>query len=87
MATTTVNQTVLSGANFIGSIGVDTHVGYSWGSYNNLALMVSDLKYLGVSLLRDGFDGPTINPNAAGVLNGLASAGYKFDFEIGRAHV
>ncbi|MCG2631525.1 RHS repeat protein [Bradyrhizobium sp. WYCCWR 13023] len=80
--TTTIsstNQTVLSASAFTSSIGVNTHVSYAWGGYNNLALVEADLKYLGVTSLRDGL---TNIPAAQPVLDGLASAGYKFDFGV-----
>ena len=47
------DQTILSASGFIDSIGVNTHAGFGWTGYNNLALMVDDLKYLGVTHLRD----------------------------------
>ncbi|KIF66130.1 hypothetical protein HY68_37375 [Streptomyces sp. AcH 505] len=79
MSTTTVDQPILSAQSFISSIGVNTHVGYAWGAYNNLALVEDDLKYLGVTSIRDGL---TTIPGAQPVLAGLAAAGYKFDFVI-----
>jgi hypothetical protein len=77
--TAPVDQTVLSASSFVSSIGVNTHVGYSWGAYNNLALVEDDLKYLGVTKLRAGLaDSPSAQP----VLDGLASAGYSFDLVV-----
>ncbi|GGI29498.1 beta strand repeat-containing protein [Bradyrhizobium guangdongense] len=76
---TSTNQTVLSASAFTSSIGVNTHVSYAWGGYNNLALVEADLKYLGVTSLRDGL---TNIPAAQPVLDGLASAGYKFDLGV-----
>jgi hypothetical protein len=77
--TTSADQTILSASSFVGSIGVNTHVGYSWGSYNNLALMQDSLTYLGVAKLRDGL---TNIPSAQPVLDGLAADGYKFDLVV-----
>ncbi|WP_315833636.1 RHS repeat protein [Bradyrhizobium prioriisuperbiae] len=79
MSTTTVDQPVLSAHSFIGSIGVNAHVGYSWGSYDNLALVMDDLKYLGVTTIRDAL---ATSPGAQPALAGLAAAGYKFDFLV-----
>lgn len=76
---TSSDQTVLSASAFTSSIGVNTHVSYAWGSYNNLALVEADLKYLGVTTLRDGL---TNIPAAQPVLDGLANAGYKFDLGV-----
>ena len=77
--TASADQTILSASSFISSIGVNTHVGYAWGAYNNLALVMDDLKYLGVTTLRDGL---TNIPSAQPVLDGLAAAGYKFDLVV-----
>ncbi|MBR1234844.1 RHS repeat protein [Bradyrhizobium sp. AUGA SZCCT0182] len=77
--TTSADQTILSASSFVGSIGVNTHVGYSWGSYDNLALLQDSLEYLGVTKLRDGL---TNIPEAQPVLNGLAADGYKFDLVV-----
>lgn len=79
MSTTTVDQPILSAQSFIGSIGVNAHVGYSWGSYDNLALVMDDLKYLGVTTIRDAL---ATSPGAEPALAGLAAAGYKFDFLV-----
>ena len=76
---TSTDQTVLSASAFTSSIGVNTHVSYAWGSYNNLALIEADLKYLGVTSLRDGL---TNIPAAQPVLDGLANDGYKFDLGV-----
>nr|WP_027516295.1 RHS repeat protein [Bradyrhizobium sp. WSM1417] len=76
------DQTVLSASGFINSIGVNTHAGFGWTDYNNLALMVDDLKYLGVTHLRDAM---ATNPAAQPVVEGLAAAGYKFDFIVSSA--
>src|SRR4051812_31440856 len=79
MTTSAVDQTILSANSFVGSIGVNTHAGYAWGGYNNLALMEENLKYLGVTKLRDSI---ATSPGAQPVVDGLASAGYKFDFIV-----
>lgn len=76
------NQTVLSASGFVNSIGVNTHAGFGWTDYNDLAMMVDDLKYLGVTHLRDAM---ATNPAAQPVVDGLAAAGYKFDFIVSSA--
>ncbi|QOZ11531.1 RHS repeat protein [Bradyrhizobium sp. CCBAU 51765] len=76
------DQTVLSASGFINSIGVNTHAGFGWTGYNNLALMVDDLEYLGVTHLRDAMG---TSPAAQPVVEGLAAAGYKFDFLVSSA--
>jgi putative heme iron utilization protein len=79
MTTASPDQTILSASTFISSIGVNTHTGYSWGGYNNLALVEDDLKYLGVTKLRDGL---ASSPSAQPILDGLAKDGYTFDFVV-----
>ncbi|WP_061028736.1 hypothetical protein [Bradyrhizobium sp. CCH5-F6] len=76
------DQAILSASGFINSIGVNTHAGFGWTGYNNLALMVEDLKYLGVTHLRDAMG---TSPAAQPVVEGLAAAGYKFDFLVSSA--
>lgn len=76
------DQTVLSASGFINSIGVNTHAGFGWTDYNNLAMMVDDLEYLGVTRLRDAMG---TSPAAQPVIAGLAAAGYKFDFLVSSA--
>ena len=68
MATTTPDQTILSANAFVGSIGVNTHVGFSWGGYDNLSMMIDDLEYLGITRLRDAM---AASPEARPVLDGL----------------
>jgi antitoxin component YwqK of YwqJK toxin-antitoxin module len=79
MTTSPVDQTLHSASSFTGSIGVNTHVAYSWGNYSNLALMEDDLKYLGVTKLRDAL---ATSPGASPVMSGLAADGYKFDLIV-----
>lgn len=76
------DQTVLSASGFVNSIGVNTHAGFGWTDYNNLAMMVDDLTYLGVTHLRDAM---ATSPAAQPVVDGLAAAGYKFDFIVSSA--
>src|SRR4051794_39686855 len=73
---------ILSASGFINSIGVNTHAGFGWTAYNNLAMMVDDLKYLGAAHLRDAM---AASPAAQPVVEGLAAAGYKFDFLVSSA--
>ncbi|WP_375310675.1 RHS repeat protein [Bradyrhizobium sp. A5] len=79
MTTSPVDQTLHSASSFTGSIGVNTHVAYSWGGYSNLALVEDDLKYLGVTKLRDAL---ATTPNSQPVMEGLAADGYKFDLIV-----
>ncbi|KYG98124.1 hypothetical protein [Bradyrhizobium sp. DOA1] len=76
------DQTILSASGFTNSIGVNTHAGFGWTGYNNLALMADSLEYLGVTHLRDAMG---TSPAAQPVVEGLAAAGYKFDFLVSSA--
>ena len=76
------DQAILSASGFINSIGVNTHAGFGWTGYNNLAMMIDDLEYLGVTNLRDAMG---TSPAAQPVVEGLAAAGYKFDFLVSSA--
>ncbi|WP_035695565.1 hypothetical protein [Bradyrhizobium liaoningense] len=76
------DQTILSASGFINSIGVNTHAGFGWTGYNNLALMADSLEYIGVTHLRDAMG---TSPAAQPVVEGLAAAGYKFDFLVSSA--
>lgn len=76
------DQNVLSASGFINSIGVNTHAAFGWTDYNNLAMMTDDLKYLGVTHLRDAL---ATSPAAQPVVDGLAAAGYKFDLIVSSA--
>ena len=72
MNQTVTAQPVLSATAFVDSIGVNTHAGYSWGAYNNASLMIDDLRYLGVTTVRDSF---ATDPAAAPVVAAHAAAG------------
>ena len=79
MTTASPDQTILSASTFVSSIGVNVHVGYSWGAYDNLALVEDNLKYLGVTKLRGGL---ATSPEAQPIVEGLAKDGYKFDLVV-----
>ncbi len=65
----------VSDTSFLQSIGVNVHMGYSSTPYANVALVESDLSYLGVNNVRDGFFASWETP-----FQQLAAAGVKFDF-------
>ncbi|MEY9394104.1 hypothetical protein ABIF66_004769 [Bradyrhizobium japonicum] len=79
MTTASPDQTILSASTFVSSIGVNVHVGYSWGAYDNLALVEDNLRYLGVTKLRGGL---ATSPEAQPIVEGLAKDGYKFDLVV-----
>ncbi|MDR3493256.1 MAG: putative Ig domain-containing protein [Ancalomicrobiaceae bacterium] len=65
-------------ASFLDTVGVDTHLHYSDGQYRNVAQVLSELAYLGITNVRDniGTAGPTSTPFAPFVT--LANAGISF---------
>ena len=70
-------------ADFVGMIGVDTHIPYTDGGYSDIAKVGSDLAYLGVSQLRDGItDGQNGSAPFSSYL-ALAKQGEKFTFVVG----
>src|SRR5258707_4681212 len=79
MTTSTVDQTILSASSFTSSIAVNAHVGCGVGSDHHPALVEADLRDLGVKTPGDSMAGST---SAQPVLDGLAAAGFKFDFLV-----
>ncbi|RAK60737.1 hypothetical protein DJ021_13425 [Phenylobacterium hankyongense] len=61
---------------FVGSLGVNTHVGWSKTPYGDLQKVAAGARYLGVHNLRDSLDASSY----AGI-DQLAGAGFKFDLE------
>lgn len=57
-------------------IGVNVHMGYDWTLYNDVALVESDLAYLGVNHVRDEL----LNFSNQTTYQQLAADGIKFDF-------
>jgi hypothetical protein len=68
---------------FNNSIGINTHIDFTWTAYGNTQLVINSLNYLGVDYVRDSANNPAdIGPNGLWqqVANG---AGVKFDAFIG----
>ena len=74
-----VSTTAASASTFYSSIGVNTHIDFSWTAYNNLSSVESALSYLGVANVRDSIDNPA-DPAKFAQLN--ADLGVKFDVYI-----
>jgi serralysin len=74
----TAQQAVAADA-FVQSIGINTHIDFSWSAYANLAAVQSALAYLGVQNVRDAIDSPSDLAEFAGLNQDL---GVKFDFFI-----
>ena len=71
----------VNAAEFVGSIGVCTHIGYLDTSYGNLNAVLSSLSYLRINKVRDG-----LNTNAWSRYDGMANAGIKFSYVINAQH-
>lgn len=72
-------------ADFIGTLGVNTHLGYNDGGYANVNAVIRDLDYLGIRQVRDGTPNPKGgSPYRAylGSLAAAAEAGIRFDLVI-----
>ena len=77
MSVTPTPTVAQSATTFDQSIGVNVHMAYTSTPYGNVASVISDLAYLGVNQVRDGFfNAPRFLP----AYEALAAAGIKFDF-------
>src|SRR4051812_15307302 len=66
-------------SDFLGSIGVNTHIDFTWTAYNNLAVVENAINYLGVKNLRDSPNSP-YDVGAHGLWQQVADAtGVRFD--------
>jgi hypothetical protein len=68
-------------ADFLASLGVNTHLSYSDSDYARSGAVLADLAYLGVDRVRDAAPSP-IKPGQNSY-HRLAEAGVRFDFVIG----
>ncbi len=73
----------ITAADFLGRIGVDTHIPYTDGGYANLSNVQADLSYLGVTELRDGISNGEYGSARLASYIQLAKAGAKFTFGVG----
>jgi|WetSurMetagenome_2_1015567.scaffolds.fasta_scaffold16415_4 hypothetical protein len=69
-------------ASFVSSIGVNTHINYSDGKYVNINNVLSDLKYLGVTEVRDAALNSAWDYTGQAHYANAAAAGIKFDFVV-----
>ena len=75
-----MSQSPIRAADFISNIGIEAQINYTDSAYANIGNVVSDLKYLGINLVR------AATVNSAGSLQGqqhlatAADAGIRFDF-------
>ena len=76
--------------NFISSIGINVHMNYTDGAYANVANVVNDLAYLGITNVRDGLATNTaLIPiqNQLSAFKTMASDGIKFDLGMTSTNV
>jgi hypothetical protein len=77
-----LSSSALSAQTFLNGIGVDTHIPYTDGGYANIANVISDLKYLGVSNIRDGITDGAKGSAPLSSYIALAKAGMHFTIVI-----
>jgi hypothetical protein len=70
----------VAASTFTQSIGVNVHMAYTWTSYADVALVNSDLAYLGMDHVRDKLESPAYVSTS--VYNQLAADGIKFVFNL-----
>jgi hypothetical protein len=73
---------VVSTTAFLAGVGADAHIPYTDGGYANVANVLADLQYLGISQVRDGI---TNGQNGSAPLSSyitLAKAGVHFTFVV-----
>jgi hypothetical protein len=70
---------------FLNTLGVNTHVNYNDGKYANVQTVISDLKYLGITQVRDAAPDPTNSqePYDVAALEQMMNAGIKLDLIMG----
>jgi Ca2+-binding RTX toxin-like protein len=78
-ASATSSTTALSATSFIGSLGVNVHMAYTWTPYGDVTLVENSLAYLGIVNVRDNL---YPKPIAEAAFQSMADLGYKFDFII-----
>jgi|GEM_PF-1327496 len=77
------NVQAIRASDFINSIGINTHIDFTWTAYGNIQRIIDSLNYIGVKHVRDSANNPAdIGPN--GWWQKVADAtGIKFDAFIG----
>jgi hypothetical protein len=75
-------STTLRAANFIASIGVNTHIPYTDGGYANIANVEADIAYLGIDYVRDSISNGANGSAPYSSYLALAQQGIKFTFLI-----
>ncbi len=77
---TTTTSHLMSASSFVQSIGVNVHLNYFDTNYANAASVAADIKYLGITYVRDVL--PSSDPASLAPYAALAAAGVKFDLIV-----
>jgi len=78
----TPTYTTESASSFLGGIGVNTHLRYTDGGYANVAKVISDLQYLGITQVRDQISNGSGGSAPISSYVALAKAGIQFTFNV-----
>jgi hypothetical protein len=75
-----ITSQTISAKSFVDSFGVNVHMEYTDGKYSNVQNVLADLKYLGITHVRDGVPQSSWMPAGQGVaaINTLAATGIQF---------
>jgi hypothetical protein len=72
----------LTAYGFLSTLGVDTHIAYTDGGYANITNVIADLKYLGITQVRDGISNGADGSAPLSSYIAIAEAGIRFTFII-----
>jgi Ca-dependent carbohydrate-binding module xylan-binding len=75
-----MSETITRAANFLNTLGVNTHIPYTDGGYANIANVAADMEYLGVNQTRDGISNGYAGSAYLSSYITLAQEGIKFTF-------
>jgi hypothetical protein len=75
-------QTPIRAADFLNTLGANTHISYTDGGYDNLTNVAADLQYLGINQLRDAISDGTGGSAPLSSYVTLAQKGEHFTFFI-----
>lgn len=73
---------VIGAPDFVGRLGVNTHIHYTDGGYASVPKVIDAIKYLGISNLRDGVPNPSVAGGGGTHFGKFGAAGFKFDFVV-----
>ncbi len=77
------SPTIFRAADFLATLGVNTHIPYTDGGYADLGTVKSDLAYLGIQNVRDGISNGEFGSASLSSYVDLAKSGVKFTIAFG----